>query len=73
MQIFKVLQRAAGTSLDPVLAPLRPGELEQSCMDPTRAGRELGWQAEISLEDGLNSTYAALVEEFEAGNASHAG
>jgi UDP-glucose 4-epimerase len=73
MQIFEVLQRAAGTSLEPVLAPLRPGELEHSCLDPTRARRELGWQPGISLEDGLSSTYPALVEEFEAGAASHAG
>jgi UDP-glucose 4-epimerase len=72
MEIFQRLQNAAGTSLDPVLAPLRASELEQSCMDPTRARRELGWQAEISLDDGLRSTYHALVEEFEAGTASHA-
>jgi UDP-glucose 4-epimerase len=72
MDIFERLQEAAGTSLDPVLAPLRPSELEQSCMDPTRARRKLGWQAEIRLDDGLRSTYHALVEEFEAGAASHA-
>jgi UDP-glucose 4-epimerase len=66
MHIFDALQRAAGTSLQPGLAPLRPRELEQSCMDPTRARRELGWVPEISLEDGLESTYRALVEEFEA-------
>jgi UDP-glucose 4-epimerase len=66
MQIFQMLESAAGTSIEPVLAPLRPRELEQSCMDPTRARRELGWQAEISIEDGLRSTYHALVEEFEA-------
>jgi nucleoside-diphosphate-sugar epimerase len=35
-------------------------------MDPTRARRELGWEAQISLDDGLRSTYHALVEEFEA-------
>jgi UDP-glucose 4-epimerase len=72
MDIFERLQKAAVTSLDPVLVPLRPSELEQSCMDPTRARRELGWQAEVSLDDGLRSTYHALVEEFEAGTASHA-
>jgi UDP-glucose 4-epimerase len=73
MEIFRVLESAAETSLDPVLAPLRPRELEQSCMDPTRARRELGWRAEISLHDGLRRTYHALLEEFEAGQASQAG
>jgi UDP-glucose 4-epimerase len=72
MQIFRVLESAAGTSVDPILAPLRPRELEQSCMDPTRARRELGWQPKIALADGLRSTYHALVEEFEARHASGA-
>jgi UDP-glucose 4-epimerase len=71
MEIFRVLESAAETSLDPVLAPLRPRELEQSCMDATRARRELGWRAEINLHDGLKRTYHALLEEFEAGQASH--
>jgi UDP-glucose 4-epimerase len=73
MQIFEMLRRAAGSSIEPVLAPLRPGELEQSCMDPSRAQRELGWRAEIGLQDGLRSTYHALVEEFEAADAAPAG
>ena len=66
MQIFTMLQSATGTSIEPVLAPLRPRELEQSCMDPSRAEQVLGWRAEIRLDDGLRSTYHALVEEFEA-------
>jgi UDP-glucose 4-epimerase len=73
MQVFQMLQRAAGVSIEPVLAPLRPRELEQSCMDPSRAGRELGWRAAISLEDGLRSTYHALVEEFEAADSPPPG
>jgi UDP-glucose 4-epimerase len=66
MQIFRGLQDAAGTSVDPVLAPLRPRELEQSCMDPERARREFGWEAEVDLAHGLTLTYHALVREFEA-------
>src|SRR5204863_275561 len=65
-EVFQGLERAAGTSVAPVLAPLRPGELEHSCMDPSRARRELGWRPTIALADGLNSTYQALVEEFES-------
>jgi UDP-glucose 4-epimerase len=63
--IFTLLQECAGTSVEPVLAPLRPGELERSCMDPGRARRELGWRAEVDLAAGLESTYRALVAEFE--------
>jgi UDP-glucose 4-epimerase len=63
--IFDHLQREAGTSIEPEFAPLRPGELERSSLDPRRAERELGWRAEVKLPEGLSSTYRALVEGFE--------
>jgi UDP-glucose 4-epimerase len=65
MAIFGALQEAAGTAIEPELAPLRPGELQRSCMDPARADRELGWRGEVELRAGLVETYGALVEEFE--------
>jgi UDP-glucose 4-epimerase len=64
--ILDLLQKAAGTSLEPTLAPLRVGELERSCMNPGRAQAELGWRAEVELSRGLADTYAQLVAEFEA-------
>ncbi len=73
LAVLAVLQRAAGTSLEPDLAPLRPGELERSCLDTSRAGERLGWQSQVRLEEGLDSTYRALVEEFEALEASTGG
>jgi nucleoside-diphosphate-sugar epimerase len=51
------------------MAPLRTGELERSCMDPSRAREAFGWEARTALADGLSSTYAALVAEFEAAGA----
>lgn len=68
--LYAELQRAAGTNLEPQLAPLRQGELERSCMDPSYARESFGWQASITLEDGLHSTYAALVAEFQAAEAA---
>jgi UDP-glucose 4-epimerase len=64
MTIWTTLARAAGSSVEPSLEPLREGELQRSCMDPSRAQGELGWQAEVSLEEGLRQTYEALVAEF---------
>ena len=64
--LYAELQRAAGVSIEPLLAPLRTGELERSCMDPSFAKQAFGWEAQIELRDGLASTYHALVEEFEA-------
>lgn len=63
--IWAGLQRASGSSVEPELAPLREGELERSCLDPSRARRELGWQAQVSLDAGLQETYDALIDEFE--------
>jgi UDP-glucose 4-epimerase len=65
-EIFELLARAAGTNIEPKLAPLREGELERSCMDPSRAQRELGWRAKVSLEEGLIASYHALVAQFAA-------
>jgi UDP-glucose 4-epimerase len=64
-ELLDTLQAVAGTQLDPVLQPLRSGELERSCLDPGRTAAELGWRAEMPLEQGLESTYHALVRELE--------
>jgi UDP-glucose 4-epimerase len=64
--LFSVLAAAAGSSIEPELLPLRDGELERSCMDPTRAMTTLGWRAHIDLENGLTQTYGELVAGFEA-------
>jgi UDP-glucose 4-epimerase len=63
-RLFEVLQAAADVAVEPELAPLREGELERSCLDSSRAREQLGWQAGIALEEGLASTYHALVGEF---------
>ena len=69
-RVFDELQAAAGTSLEPQLAPLRAGELERSCIDSSRAREQLGWQAEIAVGDGLRETYHAMVQTFEADGAA---
>jgi UDP-glucose 4-epimerase len=74
--IWRELQSAAaqtavpGTAgdpaaLEPELADLRPGELQHSRLDISRAQQELGWQPEVPIEQGLRLTYKALVEGFQ--------
>lgn len=63
--VWETLRNAAGTEIEPELAPLRRGELTRSCMDPSSAYERLGWRASIPFHDGVHSTYAALVAEFE--------
>jgi UDP-glucose 4-epimerase len=65
--VWRDLGEAAGKQIEPQLADLRPGELQHSCLDSSRAERELGWRAQVPIEEGLRLTYEALVEEFERG------
>jgi UDP-glucose 4-epimerase len=65
LTLWNVLKAAAGSSIEPQLTDLRPGELQRSCLDASRAQRELGWQASVSIEEGLRKTYTALIEEFQ--------
>lgn len=66
LTLWNVLKAAAGSDVEPQLADLRPGELQRSCLDSSRAARELGWRAQVPIEAGLRQTYAALMEEFQA-------
>jgi UDP-glucose 4-epimerase len=70
--IWEALRAAAGVVADPELADLRPGELHHSCLDVGKAERELGWRAEVPIEEGLRRTYGALVEEFRARESARA-
>jgi UDP-glucose 4-epimerase len=45
---------------DPVMAPERLGEVRRSCLDVTRARRELGWEAKVELREGLQRILATL-------------
>ncbi len=65
-EIWSTLEDEAGVQLEAQLAPLRAGELQHSCLDISRAARELSWQPQVAIGDGLRSTYRALVAEFES-------
>jgi UDP-glucose 4-epimerase len=52
--------RGDGPALEPEFAANRPGEVMHSCLDPSRARRELGWEASVALGEGLRRTLATL-------------
>lgn len=64
LTIWRRLAETAGSDIEPELADLRPGELQHSCLDITRAREELGWSPQVPIEEGLAVTYRALSEEF---------
>jgi UDP-glucose 4-epimerase len=55
-----LLELAAALGLEALTGPARLGEVRRSCLDPARAGRELGWHARTPLAAGLEQTLAAL-------------
>jgi UDP-glucose 4-epimerase len=44
----------------PRFEPERPGEVRRSCLDVTRAKRELGWEPRVQLRDGLRTILMGL-------------
>jgi UDP-glucose 4-epimerase len=57
LDLLALLQRAAGTELEPRFEPLRPGELMRSALDAGALERELGWRPEVALDKGIAATY----------------
>ncbi len=61
VELSELCRRVAGREdVEPVFAPPRPGELQRSVLDISRAVDELGWRPEHSLEDGLRETWESM-------------
>jgi UDP-glucose 4-epimerase len=61
LELVEALGRLGGRDdFEPQLAPAREGEVQRSTLDSSRAKRELGWEARVDLEDGLQRTLAAV-------------
>ncbi|MCX7621318.1 MAG: GDP-mannose 4,6-dehydratase [Acidimicrobiales bacterium] len=54
--LYEVMARAVGVADSVIHADPRPGELARSALDPTLAGKELGWVPSVSLPDGVART-----------------
>jgi UDP-glucose 4-epimerase len=55
-RVLELLQRAAGTELEPRQSELKSGELGASALDSSRIEQKLGWHATIGVEEGLAQT-----------------
>jgi UDP-glucose 4-epimerase len=56
-ELWELCRAVAGSTLDAIPEPARPGELQRSALDPSRAASELGFQAIVDLEEGLRATW----------------
>ena len=54
--LYRGLVNEIGHEVEIRRAPKRPGDIYLTYFDCSKAGRELGWQAEVGLEEGLRST-----------------
>ena len=62
--LYARLAEAAGSTAEPLLGDLRPGELKRSCLDASRARAELAWEPKIAVAEGLASTYESMRAGF---------
>jgi UDP-glucose 4-epimerase len=56
--LYERIQGATGIEREAEFADPRPGELQRSVLDVSRARSELGWTPQRSLDDGLAATWA---------------
>ena len=61
LEIAKSLQTAAQSDRPIEFAPRRPGEQQESFVEPGKARELLGWVPEVALAEGLAKTYAWFV------------
>jgi UDP-glucose 4-epimerase len=57
LDLHRACAAVAGTELEPDFQPARLGDARRSVLDVALARRVLGWEAEVSLEDGLGATW----------------
>jgi UDP-glucose 4-epimerase len=55
--LFRALKEVAGQQLAARSGPRRPGDVRHSYLDCQKIERELGWQPQISLHEGLERTW----------------
>jgi UDP-glucose 4-epimerase len=60
LDLVEILKQHASDGFEPDHAPERPGEIQNSALDPSRALEELGWEAKVELDEGLKRTLDSL-------------
>jgi len=57
LEVIKAFERVSGMDLKYRIVERRPGDITAAFADTTIANDELGWKAELSLEDALRSAW----------------
>jgi UDP-glucose 4-epimerase len=67
--LFRKLALLTDYKLEPRFGPARKGDVYRIALDNTRAQQELGWQPQITLEEGLRLTVEYFREQVSAPHA----
>lgn len=62
-QLYRTLLEVTDLDVTPTRGPRRAGDARHSFLDCGKIERELSWQAEVSLRDGLSYTWRHFVEQ----------
>jgi len=57
MEVIKSFEKVSGQKLRYKIAPRRSGDVVQAYADTSKSNRELGWKAQLSLDDALLSAW----------------
>ncbi|SMB98204.1 UDP-glucose 4-epimerase [Thermanaeromonas toyohensis ToBE] len=63
-ELFHLLKKVIGYQGEAIYGPTRAGELKRIYLDCSKAWQELGWRAEVKLEEGLKHTVQSLTPEI---------
>ncbi|HZY83023.1 MAG TPA: UDP-glucose 4-epimerase GalE [Cyclobacteriaceae bacterium] len=53
LELVTTFEKVTGVKLNYTIGPRRPGDVEKTYADPSRAFKELQWKPKFSIEDGL--------------------
>ena len=59
-ELAKIMIKLSGLSLEPEYTEQRKGDIKVSIADTSLASKELGWEAKISLEEGLKKIFPKI-------------
>jgi len=57
LEVIEAFEAATGTKLEYKIGPRRPGDIEKIYAEVDKSRDGLGWQAELSLQDGLRDAW----------------
>jgi UDP-N-acetylglucosamine/UDP-N-acetylgalactosamine 4-epimerase len=63
LELFNYMKKEAGSDLQPVHGPDRPGDVKHSLADISKAKKLLGYDPAVSVEEGMKKTFRWYKEE----------